>query len=330
MKKIFLHLIAGLCLFASTAIAQDDDSPKRAYLDAASAGTKFKLQGEYTGDIQVEGNTVKLGVQVIAGEKNKLKFAAYVGGLPGDGWTGNDALRGEGEISGSKATLVGENGSGEIVDGELTIFNRDKNAVGKLKKVERKSPTEGAKPPAGAVILFDGSTADNFENGKLTEDKLLQVGVTSKQEFQDFELHLEFRLAFMPNANGQARSNSGCYLQGRYEVQILDSFGLKGLDNECGGIYQASKPDINMCFPPLSWQTYDIEFHAAKFDSAGKKTSNAKVTVKHNGVVIHRNRELPAATPGGPLSKEGAEPGPLFLQNHGDPLRFRNIWVKPL
>jgi hypothetical protein len=92
----------------------------------------------------------------------------------------------------------------------------------------------------------------------------------------------------------------------------------------------ASKPMLNMCFPPLSWQTYDIEFRAAKFGSDGKKTSNAKVTVKHNGVVIHRNRELPSATPGGPLSVEGVEPGPLFLQDHGDPLRFRNIWIKPL
>lgn len=330
MNRIFAPCLMALCLVGSSAVAQTEDSPKAAYLDAASAGAKFQFQGEYSGNIDVDGNSVKLGVQVIARAKDRLDFAAYVGGLPGDGWIGDEVLRGSGEILGSKATLSGDSGSGEIADDELTIFDTNKNSIGKLKKVERKSPTAGAKPPAGAVVLFDGSTADNFENGKMTEDKLLMEGVTSKQKFQDFELHLEFRLAFMPNASGQARSNSGCYLQGRYEVQVLDSFGLEGLDNECGGIYKASKPEVNMCFPPLSWQTYDIEFRAAKFDGEGKKTSNAKVTVKHNGVVIHRNRELPAATPGGPLAKEGPEAGPLFLQNHGDPVRFRNIWVKPL
>lgn len=330
MKTIRLSIFVSCCLLASALGAQDDQSPRLAFLDAASAGKKFDIQGEYTGDIQVDGNSVKLGVQVIAGSKDKLRFAAYMGGLPGDGWTGDEVLRGDGQIAGAKVMLIGEAGSGEIENGELTIFDSDKKILGKLKKIERKSPTEGAKPPAGAVVLFDGSTADNFENGKLSDDKLLKEGVTSKQKFQDFELHLEFRLAFMPNASGQARSNSGCYLQGRYEVQILDSFGLEGRDNECGGIYQASKPDLNMCFPPLSWQTYDVEFRAARFDGEGKKTSNAKVTVKHNGVVIHGNRELPSATPGGPLSKEGPEAGPLFLQDHGDPLRFRNIWIKPL
>ncbi len=324
-----LSFTLGL-LLAVPLWAQDEDAPKKAYQDAASAGTRFAVQGEYSGDINVDGNTMKLGVQVVAGAKNSLKFTAYLGGLPGDGWSGADPLLGRGEIKGNKAILTGDNGKGEIEDGVLTIFHSDNQPIGKLKKVERKSPTLGAKPPAGAVVLFDGTSPDKFENGKMTEDKLLMEGVTSKDTFQNFELHLEFRLAFMPNASGQARSNSGCYLQGRYEVQILDSFGLEGLDNECGGIYKASKPDLNMCFPPLSWQTYDIEFQAAKFDADGKKTSNAKVTVKHNGVVIHRNRELPSGTPGGPIAKEGPEPGPLFLQNHGDPLRFRNIWIKPL
>lgn len=329
MRKLLSYFCLIMCL-ALTASAQDDNAPKKAYQDAASAGARFAIQGEYSGEIKVEGSPIKLGVQVIAGPKDSLKFAAYVGGLPGDGWTGDEVIRGEGTISGNKATLKSDMGSGEIVDGLLTIKHSDDSEIGTLKKVERKSPTLGAKPPEGAVVLFDGTSADKFTGGRMSEDKLLMEGVTSKDKFQSFELHLEFRLAFMPNAQGQARSNSGCYLQGRYEVQILDSFGLEGLDNECGGIYSASKPDLNMCFPPLSWQTYDIEFQAAKFDADGKKTSNAKVTVKHNGVVIHRNRELPKGTPGGPLAKEGSEPGPLFLQDHGDPLRFRNIWIKPL
>ena len=129
----------------------------------------------------------------------------------------------------------------------------------------------------------------------------------------------------MPQSTGQARGNSGVYVQSRYEVQVLDSFGLEGKDNECGGIYKVGKPKLNMCYPPLSWQTYDIDFAAAKYDSAGKKTANARISVEHNGVLIHDNVELPGHTAG--RSKEGPTPEPLFLQNHGNPVAYRNIWV---
>ena len=331
MLKPFIRvvLVAAVACTATT-FAQDENAPKKAYLDADAAGQPFVIQGEYSGEIKTDDGSLKLGVQVIAQGKDELSFAAYLGGLPGDGWNGEAVIRGTGKIDGSTATLTSDQGRAEIKDGSLTIFHSDNTKIGELQKIERKSPTLGAKPPEGAVVLFDGTSADKFENGRMSDDKLLMEGVTSKDKFQSFELHLEFRLAFMPNARGQARSNSGCYLQGRYEVQILDSFGLTGEDNECGGIYKASKPDLNMCLPPLSWQTYDIEFHAAKFDSDGKKISNAKATVKHNGVVIHNNREIPGGTPGGPINSEGSDPGPIFLQNHGDPLRFRNIWVKPL
>jgi hypothetical protein len=115
------------------------------------------------------------------------------------------------------------------------------------------------------------------------------------------------------------------YVHGRYEVQILDSFGLEGKDNECGGIYQIAEPDVNMCFPPLAWQTYDADFQAARYDDQGNKTANARLTVRHNGVVIHDDLELPRATPG--RYGEGPEPGPLFLQDHGNPVVFRNIWI---
>jgi hypothetical protein len=134
-------------------------------------------------------------------------------------------------------------------------------------------------------------------------------------------------LSYMPEARGQGRSNSGVYQQGRYEVQVLDSFGLEGADNECGGIYKAKAPRINMCLPPLQWQTYDIDFTAAKFDG-DKKTAPARMTVKHNGVTIHDNVEVPAGTPGG-TQGEGPGPGPLFVQNHGNPVFFQNIWVVP-
>jgi hypothetical protein len=160
----------------------------------------------------------------------------------------------------------------------------------------------------------------------MTDDGLLEQGALSTDTFQDFKIHIEFLLPYMPEARGQARGNSGYYIQGRYEVQMLDSFGLEGLDNECGGIYRVARPDVNMCFPPLAWQTYDVEFTAAKFDSAGNKTAPAHAKVLHNGVLIH-DRELPQMTPGGPLKTEDATPGPVFLQDHGNPVRYRNIWV---
>ena len=201
--------------------------------------------------------------------------------------------------------------------------------VGQFKKVERQSPTSGKKPPQGAVALFDGSSADAFQGGRMTDDRLLMPGATSKRLFGNHTVHIEFRLPYQPEDRGQARGNSGIYLQGRYEVQILDSFGLEGLDNECGGIYTIRKPDVNMCYPPLSWQTYDIEYTAPKYDADGKLTAKPRLTVYHNGQVIHHNVELPSDAPtrAAPV-KAGPTPGPVFLQDHGCPVRYRNIWVE--
>jgi hypothetical protein len=138
-------------------------------------------------------------------------------------------------------------------------------------------------------------------------------------------LHIEFRTPYMPAERGQKRGNSGVYIQGRYEVQILDSFGLDGLFNECGSLYRTQPPLVNMCFPPMSWQTYDIDFTAARFDSAGNKTAPARITVTHNGIVVQKNFEIPNKTGAG--AAEGADPRPIKLQNHNDAVQFRNIWI---
>ena len=128
----------------------------------------------------------------------------------------------------------------------------------------------------------------------------------------------------MPKSFGQQRGNSGMYLVDQYECQVLDSFGLTGENDECGGIYTVAKPIVNMCLPPLSWQTYDVDFRCARFDEAGKKTEDAVVTIKHNGVVIHDKLKL-KATPGGGQNEE--KPGALYLQDHGNSVHFRNIWI---
>jgi hypothetical protein len=271
-------------------------------------------------------------VQVIALGDGKFDVVGHKGGLPGDGWKrGDETKPGKGERKdGGTAEFIGNDGwtaTASEKDGVFTVTH-DGKTVGELKKVVRKSPTLGAKPPKDATVLFDGSTADNFKNGKIVEmdgEKVLAASSPeSKKLLGDHTMHIEFRTPFMPKARGQGRGNSGVYLQGRYECQVLDSFGLEGENNECGGIYTVAKPAVNMCFPPLSWQTYDIDFTAARYNDKGEKTENARTTIKHNGVVIHDNIEL-KPTPG--HHPEGPGPDHLFLQDHGNPVVFRNIWV---
>jgi len=294
-------------------------------LDAKQADADFAFQGEYSGAIEADGQSTKVGIQVIALGGGKFHAVGHIGGLPGDGWDGQEKKEADGDVSNGTLTITGPEATVLIKEGVAVIQTNDGAKLGELKKVTRTSSTLGQKPPQEAIVLFDGSTADKFEGGKLDGNLLVQ-GVTSKQKFQSYSMHLEFLLSYMPTARGQGRGNSGCYAQGRYEVQILDSFGLSGEHNECGGIYSIKKPDLNMCFPPLSWQTYDIDFTAAKYDDAGKKTTDARLTVKHNGVVIHNNVAAPKTTTAAPVG-EGPEPGSIYLQDHGNPIRFRNIWV---
>jgi len=169
-------------------------------------------------------------------------------------------------------------------------------------------------------------------NFKLLKDGAMEVGpgsIITQKKFQDLKTHVEFRTPYMPKAKEQARGNSGVYILGLYEVQVLDSYGLEGKDNECGGIYKVAAPRVNMCAPPGQWQSYDIEFHAARFDDSGKKTKNARITVIHNGVTIQENLELPEPT-GGAAGLAENRPGGIYLQDHGNPVQYRNIWAVDL
>lgn len=322
LSPIIARSILILGLTASLSFAQEK---KAATLDPKEAGVEFDLQGEYIGEIPGDDGNQPFGVQVIALGDGKFRAVAYHGGLPGAGWNAEEKIEKDGKLVDGEVRFESENAVGIVkADGTLTV-EVDGQTLATLKKTIRKSSTLGQKPPEGAVVLFDGITADKFEGGKMTNG-LLEQGVTSKQNFQGFKLHMEFQLSFMPNAEGQARSNSGVYMQGRYEVQILDSFGLEGKNNECGGIYEIKDTAVNMCFPPLSWQTYDIDYTPAKFDADGKKTANARITVKHNGILIHDDIELPRGTRAAPVA-EGKEPGPIYIQDHGNPVRFKNIWL---
>lgn len=328
------HTLIALTLVCACSVSNAQDA-KKAFMNPKNAGIDFDIQGEYLGTV---GDSIKVGVQLIARGDGKFDSVGYIGGLPGNGWDqeGSQKIPGTGELKDGVCIVkpttpdgAAATGYGEIKDGVFNLYDAKNQRVAELAKVVRKSPTLMAKAPEDSVVLFDGTSVDQWKNGRLSDDKLLMEGCTSKPTFGCYKMHLEFQLSFMPWATGQGRANSGCYNQGRYEVQILDSFGLSGENNECGGLYSIAKPKVNMCFPPLSWQTYDIEFQAAEFDATGTKVSDAWITVRHNDVIIHEKQKLPKRTTASPV-KEGPEAGPIFLQNHGNPIRFRNIWVQPI
>ncbi|MHC2068365.1 3-keto-disaccharide hydrolase [Bremerella sp. T1] len=328
MQRPLAHTILAALLAVAAPLAAFAADDSKTYTTPEEAPASYKLQGEYVGKVNVDGAEVKYGVQVIALGNDEFEAVTYPGGLPGEGYSGgnyDELLKAKAKANGDSIEFKGEGFVATLSDGAINVVGEGGNNIGTLEKVVRKSPTLGAKAPEGAIVLFDGTSADGWNNGKIVQEDLLLADCESKEKFGDHTLHLEFRTPFKPDARGQARGNSGLYIQSRYECQVLDSFGLTGADNECGGIYKVSKPKVNMCFPPLTWQTYDVDFTAAKYDADGKKTDNARVTIKHNGVVIHKDLELPSQTPG--RHKEGPEADAIYLQGHGNPVVFRNIWV---
>jgi hypothetical protein len=208
-------------------------------------------------------------------------------------------------------------------------------------KPEDKIDVKVVPPPEGALVLFDGKSLDGWVSLKdrsKPECKLLADGtvevhggniITEKTFDAHFKLHVEFRVPYMPQAKGQARGNSGVYVQGRYEVQVLDSYGLEAKDNDCGAIYEVSAPSVNACKAPTIWQSYDIDFHAPKCED-GKKVEPARVTVYQNGVKIQDDVKIPVDNTRAGMGGDPCKPGPIMLQDHGNPVQYRNIWLVPL
>lgn len=196
--------------------------------------------------------------------------------------------------------------------------------------------------PTDATVLFDGSdtsawvmmsdggpcrwthAGDYLEVAPGTGDLL------TRERFGDFELHLEFWLPLLPERTSQGRANSGLYLQGLYEVQILDSHDNPTYEmGECGALYLQKAPLANANLPPEHWQTYEAVFRSPSFDESGQRTKDGTLSLYLNGTLIHDLTPITEPT-GGAMSHSPAEPGPIRLQDHGDLVRFRNIWIRPL
>ncbi len=340
MKRAFCFGLSAI-LIADMAVAADEPSRSQRHGDV------------FVGDWQGTWGDDALCVQVIAWEKGP--YTANV--LAAFDTCDPRLAELKGKRSGDRVEFRGQQ-DGTAWTGRIkgSVFKGKtagaKSASFRLKKVVRLSPTLGAKAPEGAVVLFDGTSFDNWvraepdssgvdsggqagENKcrwKLLDNGAAEVrggGIVSMHGFVDHKLHLEFRTPFRPNATGQGRGNSGVFLQGRYEVQILDSYGLEGKRNECGGIYQVAQPRVNMAAPPRQWQTYDITFFAPKFDENGEKKRDAVITVLHNGVMIHENQPVPHPTSGS-IGGDIREAQGVHLQDLGNPVQYRNIWAVEL
>lgn len=300
------------------------------------------IMGEYAGKYRPEGGSACPAEAKVIGEGDGQYRCVLTAG------EGDKAVKVElkGKAEGKRVALAGRVGDvewkGTLEGGEALVAESKTGEFG-LKYAVRKSPTEGAKPPDGAVVLLP------FEPGKPTSldawcsmdgkpapwkvlgDGSIQVdggNIRTRKDMGDVQLHVEFRCPYMPKDRGQGRGNSGVYLHSRYEVQVLDSFGLEPRDNECGGIYSVGSPKVIASLPPGRWQTYDVTFHSPEV-ADGKITKPAVLTVRHNGVLIHENVKADHVTTagvGGPV----VSPAPLMIQDHGNAVRYRNIWYTEL
>lgn len=228
----------------------------------------------------------------------------------------------------------------------------------KLKRVQRKPDSLLAKPLTGAIVLLAAADPQDWQQAWrnsagaapdwMLSESFLQVArpegqdkpshLVSKQTFNDAQIHLEFRTPLIAKARGLERGDSGVFVQGRYEVQIVDSFGqarklnnfgLPDDDDSAGAIFKHKAPLENATLPPGEWQTLDITFLAARYDAAGKATRPAEMTVRLNDQLVQDSVKLAGPTEGAPIQDQ-TTPAGLILQDSGYPVQYRNIWVVPL
>lgn len=310
-----------------------------------AVATDFSLVGEYLGvvrgaesqpaadsaaeptaDAVTATTEVRRGIQIRNLGDGEFEARVYSGGLPGqDGFQNDDPMVLLGRRSGQTLVLSGGPWAMFVTPTNCKIIDATGATLGTLDRIERQSPTLGATPPEGAIVLFDGSDTSAFMNGEMNSQSLLTQGADIREMLGDFDMHVEFRIPHMPKLRDQQRGNSGLYLQSRYECQVLDSFGDANVFNGLGALYRYKAPKMNMAFPPLSWQSYDVHFTAARFAADGSKVRNARITTWVNGVMVQDDEELPGPTGAG--KEESPTLLPTKIQDHNDPVRFRNIWV---
>lgn len=199
-------------------------------------------------------------------------------------------------------------------------------------------PGNATTPPSDAIVLFDGKDLSAWENGDkwVVEEGYAQVkgtDIKTKEPFGDCQLHIEWAAPKEARGSGQGRGNSGIFFMDRYELQVLDCYNNETYhDGQTGAIYKQQPPMVNACRPPGEWQTYDVTFTAPHFDDSGNLIKPATITVFHNGVCIHNHTELQGATSytEPPRYTAHGPKGPIRLQDHGDPVRYRNIWIREL
>lgn len=209
---------------------------------------------------------------------------------------------------------------------------------------ERQFPPVPAPTAKGVVVLFDGSKESLEKNWVKRSnpheaaawtlvDGAMEVrggDIMTRERYADYQLHVEFKVPLMPGKRGQARGNSGVFQQGRYEIQVLDTYGVpEPGTGECGAVYSRSAPLQNASRPPKVWQTYDIIYRAPRYDESGLRWEQPHVTVLLNGICVQNNTEIFKPTWGETFGKL-SDPGPIVLQDHGNPMQYRNVWIVPL
>jgi hypothetical protein len=369
MKMLLTGLALGLvAVLAAEAPAQPLDKAGEAaakkLFDPQAIGVELKLQGEYVG----KDGEKRVGVQVVARSDKSFHALVLEGGLPGDGWDGGRyGLLESGPLSDGKVEFrsPSDDGASAVLDESGLTLNRGAQKI-LLKRVERKSPTLGKQPPAGAIVLFGGEkpSVDAFEERKDIEGMTaplmfegnLMAGAVTKRKFRDYSLHVEFMTGWEPQNIPWRRADAGVYMLSRYEVAIGDSFGFdfdlsgatspqrpKLLDDKsktskfpvakgngaprvCGSVFTYPSKVPNSCLPPLVWQSLDIDFKAPRFDDKGKKTAKAVISVKLNGQQTVDKLEVNGPTPHGFKGPETAD-GPIWFEAFGRRVLYRNIWL---